>query len=229
MLFRSLAERLRHTQRIAPLLSTGLNGNPRQCKRFLNTLLMRRGMAQSRSVSLDEQVLAKLMLLEYFRPESFRRLAQLQSEQQGRPAELTKLEQRAKPAPAPEPKISGAVPDDGDQEGERARRGAGSKLGREPAPVEDELPGEFQLWLSDPWTRDWLALEPLLCATKQVDLRPYFFFSRDQLGRLGAEIQRLSPMAQETLNQLLHESEAVRGVALKNAPSLSPSDRKSGV
>src|ERR1035441_6802998 len=75
-----------------------------------------------------------------------------------------------------------------------------------------------------PYTTLFRSLEPLLCATKQVDLRPYFFFSRDQLGRLGAEIQRLSPMAQETLNQLLHESEAVRGVALKNAPSLSPSD-----
>jgi hypothetical protein len=70
-------------------------------------------MAQSRSVSLDEQVLAKLMLLEYFRPESFRRLAQLQSEQQGRPAELAKLELRAKPAPPPEPKSTTNISDDG--------------------------------------------------------------------------------------------------------------------
>jgi hypothetical protein len=221
----ALAERLRHTQRIAPLLGTGLNGNPRQCKRFLNTLLMRRGMAQSRSVSLDEQVLAKLMLLEYFRPESFRRLAQLQSEQQGRPAELTKLEALAKPAPAPAPKADALPEGEADERPRRsAVRGDGAKLVREPAPVEEELPGEFQLWLSDPWTKEWLVLEPLLGGIKPIDLRAYFFFSRDQLGRLSPEIQRLSPMAQEALNQLLHESEAVRGVALKNAPALSPSD-----
>jgi hypothetical protein len=41
---------------------------------------------------------------------------------------------------------------------------------------------------------------------------------------MSAEIQRLTPIAQEALNQLLHDSEAIRGVALKNAPSLSPSD-----
>lgn len=52
---------------ISPILAAKLNGNPRQCKRFLNTLFMRTQMAKSRLVDLDKKVLSKLMLLEYFK------------------------------------------------------------------------------------------------------------------------------------------------------------------
>lgn len=52
---------------VSPILATRLNGNPRQCKRFLNTLFMRVQMAESRAVTLDKNILAKLMLLEYFK------------------------------------------------------------------------------------------------------------------------------------------------------------------
>lgn len=52
---------------ISPILAAKLNGNPRQCKRFLNTLFMRIQMAKSRLVDLDKKVLSKLMLLEYFK------------------------------------------------------------------------------------------------------------------------------------------------------------------
>lgn len=52
---------------ISPILAAKLNGNPRQCKRFLNTLFMRISMAKTRNVTLDKKVLSKLMLLEYFK------------------------------------------------------------------------------------------------------------------------------------------------------------------
>lgn len=52
---------------VSPILAARLNGNPRQCKRFLNTLFMRVKMAESRVVTLDKNILAKLMLLEYFK------------------------------------------------------------------------------------------------------------------------------------------------------------------
>jgi len=52
---------------ISPVLAAKLNGNPRQCKRFLNTLYMRVQMAKTRNVNLDKKVLSKLMLLEYFK------------------------------------------------------------------------------------------------------------------------------------------------------------------
>ena len=58
-------------KQLSPILSAGLNGNPRQCKRFLNSLSMREKMASFRNVDLDRKVLAKIMLLEYFKPVLF--------------------------------------------------------------------------------------------------------------------------------------------------------------
>lgn len=51
---------------ISSVLAKQINGNPRQCKRFLNTLFMRLDMAKSRHIELKKNVMAKLMLIEYF-------------------------------------------------------------------------------------------------------------------------------------------------------------------
>lgn len=59
-------------RQISSVLAPSINGNPRQCKRFLNTLYMRMSMAKSRHVDLDKNILAKLMLAEYFNPEFFK-------------------------------------------------------------------------------------------------------------------------------------------------------------
>lgn len=55
------------SRQVSPILAAKLNGNPRQCKRFFNALFMRLSMAESRGITLDKNVLAKLMLLEYFK------------------------------------------------------------------------------------------------------------------------------------------------------------------
>lgn len=57
---------------ITPILSSGLNGNPRQCKRFLNTLLLRMQMASSKGIEIEKRILAKIMLLEHFKNEAFK-------------------------------------------------------------------------------------------------------------------------------------------------------------
>ena len=59
-------------RQISSVLAPSINGNPRQCKRFLNTLTMRLTLAKARGVNLDKNVLAKLMLAEYFNPEFFK-------------------------------------------------------------------------------------------------------------------------------------------------------------
>lgn len=51
---------------ISSVLAKQINGNPRQCKRFLNTLFMRLDMAKSRHIELKKNAMAKLMLIEYF-------------------------------------------------------------------------------------------------------------------------------------------------------------------
>ena len=77
--------------RIAPTLSRGLRGNPRQLKRFLNTMLLRLETARRRGVTLDPAVLAKLMVLEQHTHE-FQQLFFWQLQQDGAPDELAVAE-----------------------------------------------------------------------------------------------------------------------------------------
>lgn len=77
--------------RIAPILARGLRGNPRQIKRFLNTLTLRLATAKRRGVELDPAVLAKLMVLELDLP-AFERLFRWQLAQEGRPSQLAEAE-----------------------------------------------------------------------------------------------------------------------------------------
>lgn len=58
-------------KQISSVLAPSINGNPRQCKRFLNTLSMRLSLAKARGVELDRNVLAKLLLAEYFKQDFF--------------------------------------------------------------------------------------------------------------------------------------------------------------
>lgn len=56
-----LNESLVLSKQLSGILTQGLNGNPRQCKRFLNTLDMRQKMANYKNVTLKSNVLAKIM------------------------------------------------------------------------------------------------------------------------------------------------------------------------
>lgn len=64
-------------KQISSVLANGLNGNPRQCKRFLNSLYMRMEMAKCKRQNLDRKVLAKIMMLEYFKLPLFKKVAEL--------------------------------------------------------------------------------------------------------------------------------------------------------
>jgi KAP family P-loop domain len=203
----ALSERLSLAQRIAPVLASGLNGNPRQCKRFLNALMLRLDMASSRGIDLKQRVLAKLMLLEYFRPEAFRTLSQQQAEQAGQPRQLARVEQAVAP---PAPKSAS-----GKTKGSASARPAEADADEEPLGVSE------QSWLADSWIKDWLRTEPALA---EIDLRPYFYFSRDSLTSLGGAVQRMSPLAQQALAELLGDSDAVRQTAVRKAKDLSPAE-----
>jgi hypothetical protein len=202
-------------ERLAPLLGTIMNGNPRQCKRFLNTLLLRLEMARSRNITLQQRVLAKLMLLEYFRTESFKRLAEIQFGQDGTPDELRQMERavREKGEKAEDSKESSVA--------EKAESSKKSSSKKAPPPERAKLSSEFALWISDSWLQDWLSMEPSLA---DVDLKPYFFFSRDNLGLLGTAGQRLSITARRVLDKIKSPSEAVRGAGLTEVRQLSEAD-----
>jgi len=78
-----VGERLRAqlliADRVGRPLATGSGGNPRQIKRFLNTLMLRMRLADAYGMpsAIKEGVLAKLMLLERFNPTLYRSLVEL--------------------------------------------------------------------------------------------------------------------------------------------------------
>jgi len=80
------------SRQLSDVLAQGLNGNPRHCKRFLNSLVMRENMAIYKGLILDRKILAKIMLVEYFKPSLFKQIANDQAIEQGISNELKQLE-----------------------------------------------------------------------------------------------------------------------------------------
>mgnify|MGYP002624231089 CR=1 FL=1 len=64
----SVKEAFDLSNQIYSALATLMKGNPRHCKRFFNTLMMRIALADRRDIKLQKKVLAKLMLAEYYKP-----------------------------------------------------------------------------------------------------------------------------------------------------------------
>ena len=65
--YSNIVESLSIANQLAFVLSNGLHGNPRQCKRFLNSMYMRLQMASYKNKQLDRKILAKIMMLEYIK------------------------------------------------------------------------------------------------------------------------------------------------------------------
>ncbi|SMC87776.1 KAP family P-loop NTPase fold protein [Pedobacter africanus] len=79
---------------LSSIITAGLNGNPRQVKRFLNTFMLRSRLVKVAKISdFKFDVLAKLMVLEYSASSLFRQLHQWQATQSGEPKEISELEQ----------------------------------------------------------------------------------------------------------------------------------------
>ena len=174
-----IADNLLLSRQIVPILSKGIKGNPRQAKRFLNTLLLRFKMASFRNVDLEKRVLAKLMLLEYFKPEMFKSLSELQHVQEGKPTEIREIE------------------------------GAESN---------EDLKESVSIWLTDKWLTNWVKSSPKLSG---IDLRPYFFFSRDILYSFTSDITNLSPEATEIINLIMSESDVETRLGLEKVQNLN--------
>lgn len=78
---------------LAPIITEGLKGNPRQIKRFLNTYSLRDRLVRVAKISdFRMDILAKLMVLEYSSQSLFRQIYEWQSSQKGEPAEIIDLE-----------------------------------------------------------------------------------------------------------------------------------------
>jgi predicted KAP-like P-loop ATPase len=85
--------------RLAPLMTTasGIVGNPRLIKRFLNALAIRMAISNAQGVGVDEAVLAKLLLFERLgNPKAYAELtAAVTASDSGKPAFLAEWEEKA--------------------------------------------------------------------------------------------------------------------------------------
>ena len=90
---KALEDALTFSAGAASLITEGLKGNPRQVKRFLNAYLLRKKLASVAQLgSIRDDVLIKLMLLEYAEEKRFRELYALQASENGHPKLLQQLE-----------------------------------------------------------------------------------------------------------------------------------------
>jgi len=136
---------------LVPIITQTLSGNPRQIKRFLNTLTLRQRLALVANISdFNVAILAKLMVLEYSNSELplFKQLYDWQVDQKGIPNQIKTLEAIVK-----------------------------DKLDYPSAKKEIEKIDDLKNWNSSR-IFNWLKVEPLLF---DVDLSDYFWLSRDKI------------------------------------------------
>ncbi|MFH1814494.1 MAG: Qat anti-phage system ATPase QatA [Pseudomonadota bacterium] len=149
------------------ILTEGTHGNPRQIKRFLNTMMLRQAIAHERGFGTDVKlpVLGKIMLAERFYPDFYKQLAQLATGESGKPAALAQLERTFRHSGASDGKTD-----------------AGSKKGGAKTEDSEVLTQEVADWQKNEWIRAWASMEPAL---REIDLRPYVFVTRDKRGTIG--------------------------------------------
>jgi hypothetical protein len=81
---------------LSSIITEGLNGNPRQIKRFLNTFMLRKRLVDIAGIqNFKVDILIKLMVLEYSKLGLFKKIYEWQNSQEGEPKELAILEKLA--------------------------------------------------------------------------------------------------------------------------------------
>lgn len=147
---------------IAPILTDGARGNPRQVKRFINTMALRQAIAEERGFGddLNTSVLAKVMLAERFAPEVYDAIAR-GSAATGMSEAVAALEAAVR--------------------GYGAKKATGTKKAMKSQEEEETSP--LPDWPNLEWAKQWAAIDPPLA---ENDLRPYVFVTRDRRSVFGA-------------------------------------------
>ncbi|WP_319590720.1 P-loop NTPase fold protein [uncultured Draconibacterium sp.] len=147
---------------LSPLITDGLKGNPRQIKRFLNAFTIRQKLANAANMEdFKNDVLIKLMILEYMDNDRFQELFKLQASESGFPELLKSIETDIEDI--------------------------------------DNSIKEFPNWDKQS-IRTWLKMEPLLSS---IDLRDYFWLSRDKLSVSLQTANLVPPMVKKVYKELI--------------------------
>ena len=183
------------SDQIGPILASGAKGNPRQIKRFLNSLLLRQQTASARGFGDEIKLpaLAKLMLAERFLPSLFDQIANVAATHpQGVCEDLARLEQ------APEEGGLGTAKPGAKTRATEERRA--SKLGETPPALAESA--VLTEWKSSQAIQAWARVQPPLAG---VDLRPYLFVTKDKKDYFGpaSALGHLTLVAEKLLGSKL--------------------------
>lgn len=211
-----LVAQLDTAERLTKLMtSSTIAGNPRLIKRFLNTSSIRMAVAKRQGITVDEQVLAKLLLFERLAPPAlyFRLAAAINDSPDGKPTFLAAMEPKTT-GPAAAAKIADRADqtEDGKSAKLKPRKTTSSEAAQEAEPT--YLPG----W-DEPFPKEWLALEPKL---SDVDMRGAMYVSREHLPVITSDVG-LSAEAAEVLQALVEQPEQA-AIMRSRVSSLSHSD-----
>jgi len=192
---RPVAQALAISSQIARILAEGARGNPRQIKRFLNSMMLRAAIAEERGFGDDikRPALAKAMLAERFFPDFYEHVARLAAAAtDGKPPGLAWLEAQVR---------DGASDATGDGKTSKPAKKAGG-----------EASPEMEEWAKNDWVKNWALIEPALAP---VDMRPYVFVTRDKRGVLGGLVSasHLEALVDRLMASKLSASGAVADVA----------------
>lgn len=169
--FQSVKSNIISIPALVPLITHSLYGNPRQIKRFLNIYILRKRLSNVAGLQdFSSAILAKLMILEYAEIHLFEQLFEWQLTQEGRPSQMSQLEEMCN-----EKSIS-------------------------------ECSEEIENANFGDWSKDkiikWIQIEPKL---SNVDLRDYFWISRDKISTSISASSLLPPLVKALYNELNKE------------------------
>ncbi len=166
------------SQQIARILTDGTKGNPRQIKRFLNSMLLRNEIAAARGfgAAIKQPILAKVMLAESFNATFYDQLTRAAyASSDGKVKEIGGLEKSVR--------LNVQVKEDAEK---------------------DEAPSEGSKdadeWAKSEWITTWAKCDPELA---NVDFRPYIFVTRDKRSYFGgaAGTNHLDPIVDALLGK----------------------------
>lgn len=161
-----LEDKVTLISKLSPLIAGNLDGNPRQIKRFLNTFILRKKLADvAKLPDFKVDILAKLMILEYAEPKLFTDLYGWQAQNKGYVPQLIRFEKK-------------------NEDGEH------------------EIDDKYKDW-KNAKIITWLESEPYLA---NVDLRDYFWISRDRLESMTGDMT--PPIVQAVITKLMVKTQA---------------------
>lgn len=165
------------SDQISYLLAAGTSGNPRQIKRFLNTLFLRQAAAESRGFDeVQMPILAKLLLAERFIPDLYDYIAQTAgNDPEGHSVEISQVEAYSQKQ--------------NDDTSDKTKE------------QKDEF-SDLPQWMIQTQILDWALVEPSLAS---VDLRPYLFIAKERKDYFaGLDLsQKLKQLAEKLMGSKL--------------------------